>query len=91
MTEDDFGKLEPTLNTEVPTFMVLAYREAKTNIDNLRGSTFEKAMKLGYWSGVAQLLQRELEVIAGESSAAEALADLIVFVDAMLERTKDEA
>lgn len=78
-------------NPEVPTLMVLAYRDARSNIDNLGGNGFEKAIRLGYWSGVAQLVERELEVISGECGAAEALARLTAFVNSMLERSKDES
>ena len=58
---------------------------------NLGGNGFEKAIRLGYWSGVAQLVERELEVISGECGAAEALARLTAFVNLMLERSKDES
>lgn len=79
------------LNPEVPTFMVLAYREAKANIDNLQGNDFEKTLKLGYWSGVAQCLEYELAVIGEEHGALVGVAGLINFVNSMLERSKDES
>lgn len=77
------------LNPEVPTFMVLAYREAKANIDNLQGNDFEKTLKLGYWSGVAQCLEHELAVIGEENGAVEGVAGLTSFVNAMIERGRD--
>ena len=81
---------EDDLNPEVPTFMVLAFRRAMGCRDAPSRDAFSKLARLSYWDGVIRCLEEEFAVINKEKSANEAVNDLALYINGMMEAAHAE-
>ena len=78
------------LNPEVPTFVFLAFERAIGGRNAPSKDAFSGLVRLAYWDGVARCLQEETEVIKGAKSAKDAVNDLTLYVNDMIEAAHAE-